>query len=191
MSILTFDSIKIIMGLEHHTIADYPKIGLLMPLVEASILGYIQAEVDKKERIEEIILNNSSLIMLKALPIISVSSLILSSRGTESPTNAYKITSYGIKLFGWRDVGHNSFPLAYRMPVLSATVTYIGGYTFIPAEITKAALTQFIYEYKRMPDIGANVVSGEGGSVSYPELGLLAEVKRLLEKYIHPGAGAW
>jgi hypothetical protein len=82
---------------------------------------------------------------------------------------------------------HNTGLQNYYM----ATVTYTGGYETIPADIAKATAMQLIYEYKRLPDIGANNISGEGGSISYPELGLMDEVKRLLSPYIHPAKHAW
>jgi hypothetical protein len=52
--------------------------------------------------------------------------------------------------------------------------------------MNRAALLQVAHEFQRKERIGSDSISTEGGTVTYPQLGLLAEVKKRLNQYIHP-----
>lgn len=113
----------------------------------------------------------TSFVMLRALPIASVTTVTVDGDATTD----FTIDAWGLRL------GSS----ALNLPIV---VTYVGGYddATLPSAIRRAGALQLIYEYNRLPHVGATSVTADGGTVRTPELGLLAEVKRLLAPYRHP-----
>ena len=185
--LVTFDDLKKALELEKKTIQEYPVLEILKPSIEAAVENFLGRELEYKERTEPVQMGmaHSKMVPLKALPVASVSAVTATDGygNQESLTHLedFRITNWGIRLFS-----------AYRDKDLA--VTYLGGFATpatgstpaIPADITRAALLQTVYEYEKSPNLGASTVSTEGGSTRYPELGLLKHVKELLQKHIHP-----
>lgn len=113
----------------------------------------------------------SSFVFLRALPVASITSITIDGDAT---------TDYAIDAWGLR--------LGSSILNLPIVISYTGGYSdaTLPGAIRRAGVLQLVYEYNRLPHIGATSVSTDGGSVQTPELGLLAEVRRLLMPYKHP-----
>jgi hypothetical protein len=185
--LVTFNDLKKELKLDKSTLQEYPVLAVLKPSVEAAIENFLQRELEYKERTEDLYLSRfgTSMVQLKALPVASVSAVTVTDAygNTEDLTaqEDFRITPFGIRLFS----NHKD---------LDISVTYLGGYATpatgsvpgIPKDITRAALLQTVYEYQKSPNLGAEMVSNEGGSVTYPELGLLKHVKQLLQPHIHP-----
>ena len=185
--LVTFDDLKKELDLDKSTIQEYPALAVLKPSVEAAIENFLGRELEYIERTETVNIGmaHSKMIALKGLPIASVSAVSLTDAygNTEDLTHQedYRITPWGIRLFS-----------AHRD--MDIDVTYKGGFATpatgsiqtVPADINRAALLQTVYEYQKSPNLGAQMVSTEGGSVTYPELGLLKHVKELLQGHIHP-----
>jgi hypothetical protein len=111
------------------------------------------------------------LVPLKAFPLVTLTSVLVGEDTTELATSCTK------------KYGHIMLPNAVEANV---TITYTGGYEEAPDPIKRAALLQTLHEWQRKDHIGAENVTNDGGSVIWPELGLLKEVKRLLDPYVHP-----
>jgi hypothetical protein len=185
--LVTFEDLKKELDLDNKTIQEYPVLEVLKPSVEAAIENFLKRELEYKQRTEALVLGMeaSKMIPLKALPVASVSAVSLTDAygNTQDLTHQadYRITPWGIRLFS----AHKD---------MDVSVTYMGGYSTpatgsipgIPAGINRAALLQTVYEYEKSPNLGAKMVNTEGGSITYPELGLLKHVKELLNEHIHP-----
>lgn len=176
--LIPFDDIKDLLGLKQPTIASYPDLAIIKLRLLPSFQEYTGREFEKKERTEEIFIHGPKvqMIPLKALPIESVSSVVISSNsyGTETVTSAdFDITNYGLKL-GW------------KIRNCKVSIVYTGGLTGTTDILKAAALYQLAYEFQSKDQIGAESVSNEGGSVYRPELGLLKETKRMLKSELHP-----
>jgi hypothetical protein len=65
-------------------------------------------------------------------------------------------------------------------------VTYTGGIIDVPAGLERAARLQTMYEYQNKTSIGLETVSTPGGTIIKPEVGMLKEVEKLLQKHMHP-----
>lgn len=172
MALLTdFATLKQVLDLEK-TEADYPQLTFVMNSVDAAIQSYLLRELEAAEYVEKKYLaEDQRMTALKALPVESVESVINSDDETIDPS-LYKIMPYGL-LFKTRIDGY-------------LTVTYTGGEDEIHRDIKRAAELQAAYEYQNIDHIGAESVSNEGGSVQRPALGLLKEVKRMLNSHVHP-----
>ena len=73
------------------------------------------------------------------------------------------------------------------MVAAKTVITYTGGLTVVPAELTRAALLQTVYEYQNKDSVGLENISNQGGSVTKPEIGLLKEVKQILNNgFVNP-----
>ena len=124
---------------------------------------------------------SQTMIALKALPIESVDDINIVSDGADYSEDLeedtdFLITNYGIKLL-------------FKPLMSMINITYTGGYeetADVPDAIKRAALLQTVFEFSSGATTGATSISTEGGSVQYPKLGLLNEVKNLLNEYKHP-----
>jgi len=166
-----------ISGTAHDT-----KLTLIQDSVTQSIERYIGRILTYDEYTESVFVgsNATNLIPLEPLPIDSVSSLTVLYHGSDTSdtlteTSDFSITNYGIKLFS-------------KITNSKLSITYTGGYATddVPKAITRAALLQTIFEFSSGAATGATSVSSEGGSIQWPELGLLDEVKNLLNDFKHP-----
>lgn len=170
MDLVTYDDLKALLKLAGSDISEYPELELIRDSVKSAIENFIGRELESTERTESFYLSSQSqMIKLSAIPISEISELTID--GTDAD---YTITRYGILLDAIPDL-NGLF-----------SCTYTGGYNTIPSDISRAALLQTAYEFQGKTHIGVETISNEGGSVTRPELGLLKEVKRLLQPYKHP-----
>lgn len=178
IELVTYASLKALMGLEGTVITDYPALDELRTSVTSAIEEELDRLLESKERTETIYVGsfNQAMLRLSAVPIASISSVTVTS-GINSDTydehDEYEITEYGIRLLS-------------SIANVKIVIVYTGGISTVPDAIARAALLQTAYEFQAKDHIGAESVSTDGGSVSRPALGLLKEVKRLLAKYKHP-----
>jgi len=178
IELVAYADLKALLDLEKAAITDYPALDLLRSSVTSAIEEYIGRMLESKERTEMIYFGSckQSMVLLSAIPITAISSVTVTIGGdseTYNENEEYEITEYGIKL----------------LTLLSSAkmvVVYTGGITDVPDSMSRAALLQTVYEFQSKDQIGATSVSTEGGTVNRPELGLLKEVKRTLNKYKHP-----
>jgi hypothetical protein len=177
IELVTYADLKALLGLGDAAITDYPALNLLRESVTAAIENYLGRALESAERTVTIYTSNvaTQMIHLKAVPVTSVSALTVTigANAEEYGTNDYEITNYGVKLYG-------------KVSNAKIEITYTGGVSEAPDAINRAALLQTAYEYQSKEQIGAESVSTEGGFVSRPALGLLKEVKRMLNSERHP-----
>jgi hypothetical protein len=178
IELVTYAALKALMALENAAITDYPALDEIRDSVTSAIEEELDRLLESKERTETIYVGsfNQAMLRLSAVPIASISSVTVTS-GINSDTydehDEYEITKYGIRLLS-------------SIANVKIVIVYTGGISTVPDAIARAALLQTAYEFQAKDHIGAESVSTDGGSVSRPALGLLKEVKRLLNKYKHP-----
>lgn len=173
--LIPFQEIKDLLELEKSSIDDYPPLKVINNRLLSSFEEHTGREFEKVERVEEIFVEStpSCMIPLKGLPVESVSSVLVTSDGTNLESFDYNITSYGIKL-------------GSKVKNVRVAVTYTGGLSVVTNPIKAAALYQLAYEFQSKEQIGAQSFTTDGGSVSRPELGLLKETRRMLNSSLHP-----
>ena len=176
--LVSFASLKALLGLGDSAIADYPALNVLKSSVEAAIESFLGRDLESSERTESFyIAGPTNMISLRAIPVASVASLTVTMLGETETYNAndndYIITRYGLKVYS-------------QLEDAKVDITYTGGLSAVPSNIERAALLQTAYEFLGKDNIGAETVSNEGGSVSRPSLNLLPVVKSLLNRDIHP-----
>jgi len=179
IELVTYADLKALLGLTQSLITGYPALGVIRDSVVYAIEDYIGRKLEKDDRTETIYIGvtPSQMISLPAIPVVTVATVTVTQGQTDTvyASTDYDIEEYGIKLAG-------------RVSNAKVVVVYNGGLEVaaIPTSITRAALLQTAYEWQAKDQIGATSTSTEGGSVQRPELGLLKEVKRLLNKHKHP-----
>ncbi len=178
IELVTFAELKTLLDLDGTTIAEYPALALLQSSVLSAIESYIGRLLTSEERTEIIYVGNnpSDMISLPGIPITTVSSVTVSIYGddeTLSENSDFVIDEFGIRML-------------YKFRLAKITIIYTGGLSETNGILKRAALMQTAYEWQGKEQIGASYTSNEGGSVTRPELGLLKEVKRLLNSEIHP-----
>lgn len=177
----SFDSLKKALKLDKNTLQEYPDLSVLKSSVEAAIENFLGRSLESAARTQSVFASKfgTRMIALDGLPVSSVATITLTDSygNTQDLTEQqdFRITPYGIKLFS-------------LVKEIDVSVTYTGGYAegAVPADISRAALLQTIYEYQKSPNLGAETVQTEGGTTTYPELGLLKHVKEILRPHIHP-----
>lgn len=180
-TIAPFADVKALLRLALTQYSDYPALQILEQRIIAVFSAHLGRDLSRAVRTEthHVARVPASFFPLRALPILSISSITLTEALSSSPlvldTSLYQIMPYGIRISG---VTSNS----------TLTVVYDGGYedATIPGDLIKAAVLQIVHEYNRLPHVGATEVTSDGGTIRYPELGLLEEVRRLLAPYRHP-----
>jgi len=184
--LVSFASLKALLGLEDSLVTDYPALNILKPSVEAAIESYLGRQLESAERTETFYITGpSNIIPLKAIPVTAVSSLeitMLNETETYS-TGDYYFTEYGLTLDAPIYDGYKSFT---NLNDAKIAITYTGGLSAVPSDIERAALLQTAYEFLGKDQIGATSVTTEGGTVNRPALNLLPVVKDLLNPYKHP-----
>lgn len=170
MELVTFEQLSAILGLSK-TEDDYDDLEIIKESVADMFEDYTHRKFDEDTYSESFYTGpiNTAMVPLDAIPIDSVSSVLID----DIETTAYKIMPYGIEL-------------SSKVTDAKIDVTYTGGIETVPGNLNRAALLQTVYEYQNKHSIGIEVVSTEGGSVVKPELGMLKEVKSLLNSLIHP-----
>ena len=177
IELVSYADLKALLGLTDAAITDYPALDLIRDSVTPAIESYLGRSLESVERTETVFIHGvgSQIISLPAVPVTSVASVTVTI-GTDSEvygSDDYEITEYGIRLYG-------------KLSRAKVVVVYTGGIAAVTDTINRAALLQTTYEYQSKEQIGAESVSTEGGLVSRPALGLLNEVKRMLNSERHP-----
>jgi len=182
LELVTFDDLASLLKLTDAAITDYPALEVINDTMISAFERYLGRDLNKEDRTVIVWANDfkKKMIMLKAIPISSITSVTLKYGGdtdTESleEDDDYFITEYGIKLFS-----------SIRNAKL--TIVYNGGIAAVSEEpnLNRAALYQIGYEFQTKDWIGSESVSTEGGNVTRPELSLLKEVKRMIKSSTHP-----
>jgi len=178
IELVPYEDLKNLLGLEETSISSYPALELLQDSVLAAIESYIGRVLTYDAYTETIYVGNAptAMIKLKSLPVASVTSVTSSYLGTTetlTENSDFVIDQFGIRLL-------------YRVRLVKLTIIYSGGLEATNDIFKRAALMQIAYEYQGKEQIGASYTSNEGGSVTRPELGLLKEVKRILNSEKHP-----
>jgi len=167
-----------LLGLEDSEITDYPALDVIRDSVTAAFEAYTGRLFESKERTETIYYGypGTKYLSLEAVPISSVSALVVTTSETDetfTEHDDYEIASYGLRLLT-------------SISDCKVAITYTGGLSTVPDDIKRAALLQTAYEFQAKDQIGADSISTEGGTISRPALGLLKEVRRILDRNIHP-----
>lgn len=179
IELVTFKKIKDLLGLEGTVMAEYPALDVIRAGVTSAIEEYLGRMLEQAEYTETKYIGcvATRMISLEAIPIVSVSSVTMTCYGEDTTLTSsdYRITDYGIELY-------------VNISNCNLTVVYTGGWedSDVPAAVARAALIQTSYEFQSKEQIGAESVTTEGGSVSRPALGLLKEVRRMLNRHKHP-----
>lgn len=158
------------LDLTKESIDDYPSLKLLVSSVYAAIETYLGRTLELESYTETIEIQNR-LVPLKAFPLVTLTSVTVEGDTTNIASSCTK------------KYGHILLPSEVAANV---TITYTGGFEEAPEAIKRAALLQTLHEWQRKDHIGAQNVINDGGSVNWPELGLLKEVKRMLDEFVHP-----
>jgi len=177
IELVSYADIKAFVGLEETGITEYPSLGVIQSSVVEAIETYLCRSLEYGAYTQSIqVMGQTSIIGLDALPVDSIESVTVTQYGEDTALNTddYFITEYGIYLYA-------------PVSMCRLAIEYDGGYTTstIPGAIKRAALLQTIFEFQTKDNVGASSVSTDGGSVQTPELGLLKEVKRLLNPFKH------
>jgi len=177
VELVTYSDLKDLLGLEQATISGHPALEVLATSVQYAIEEFLGRLLEADDRTHSLYIGNiaSQMISLPAIPIVSVASVTVTQGQTDTVYGEtdYDIMDYGIRLFS-------------KLRHAKVVVVYNGGLGDIPTAINRAALLQISYEWQSKDQIGAESVSTEGGSVQRPALGLLKEVKRMLNSEKHP-----
>lgn len=170
-TILDFDDLKILLGLDGASFADYPSLERTADSVHDALENFTGRKLDSISKVTEsgILPMATREINLKNLPITEVSSVELPNTELTLDITKVAINNYGITL-----------PFVY---IGAWTVITKGGFKNIPGDVYRAEEEQTIYEYQNLNNLGAESFTNDGGSVSNPGLVLLPQVKQLLAPY--------
>jgi len=178
IELVSYASLKALLTLEDALITDYPALNLIRTSVTSAIEEYLDRSLEEIERTETVYIGGfaTKMIRLPGIPVASVSSVTVTIAGeseTYDENEEFEITEYGIRLL-------------VALSNAKVVIVYTGGISVVPGVIERAALLQTAYEFQSKDQIGAESVTTSGGSVSRPALGLLKEVKRMLNNEKHP-----
>jgi len=177
--LVSYADLKSLLGLTKAAIGDYHAMGVLVASVQYAIEEELGRLLENDDRTATIYVDSipTQMISLPAVPIVSVTSVTITQAQTDTVYAAtdYDLMNYGIKLYS--KLQHAKIVIVYNGGLVSADV---------PTSINRAALMQTANEWQAKDQIGAESVSTEGGFVKRPELGLLKEVKRMLNSEKHP-----
>lgn len=168
LTLAKFADLQAILDLQKTSIDEYPSLKLLVSSVYAAIESYVGRTLEQASYTESVYVTGQ-MIPLKALPIVSVTSVL--DEDDEELKDICKIR-------------YDHLLLERRYDQM-LTVSYVGGYEEAPADFSRAALLQITHEWQRRDTIGATAVTTEGGSTNWPELSLLKEVRRMLDPFVH------
>ncbi|HCG7104104.1 TPA: hypothetical protein NJ322_005019 [Vibrio parahaemolyticus] len=168
MELVSFEKLKEVLHLERDSIESYPALQILADSCQSSFESYLCRFLEDDTYTETFDAEDwDGFFPLKGLPIKSIKDVRVDG---ELCSMSPRIRTDGVQL-------------PVRAGVVS--IKYYGGYDEIPADIERAALFQIVHEYQGHDHLGATSVSTDGGSVRRPQLGLLWEVKRLLNKHVN------
>lgn len=169
LKLVKFEDIAAVLGLEKTGFDDYPGMKQLVALVYSAIESYTMRTLELGQQTEEVQCDGY-LVALRALPIESITSV--SVDGVAVDATACVRRADGIKLPG---------PASGLV-----SVVYRGGLGSAPDQLKRAALMQVLHEWARKDQLGARSTSSEGGFISWPEVMLLEEARRVLNQFVHP-----
>lgn len=177
--LISSSEVSTLLNLKLDSALGYPALSVISRRLVSSFQEFTQREFEQKERTQIIYVHSTGtkMVRLNALPIESVSSVILESMIADASDNL-SVTDFGIAEYGLK--------LFYKVKNCKITVTYTGGLEEPTEEMKAAALYQLAYEFQSKEHIGAESVINEGGSIYRPPLGLLEETKRMLKSSVHP-----
>lgn len=177
IELVSYADLKNLLELDQAAISDYPALNVLRDSVTSAFEVYTGRLFTSEARTKTIYIDSpTQMLSLEGIPVASVSSLTVTvSETTETYTehDDYEIRAYGLKLLS-------------SVQDCTVAITYTGGLSATTDSLSRAALLQVAYEFQAKDQIGADSVSTEGGTISRPALGLLKEVKRLLNLSMHP-----
>lgn len=168
LTLVKFEDLKSMLSLEGASMDDYPSLKLIAESVYAAIETYVGRYLERDVYTETVPIDGK-LIPLRALPIASITSIVVDDLVVDVAQCTRR--KYDVEL-----PFHASG---------EATVVYDGGLEEATGDLKRAALLQTLHEWARRDTIGATNVSTEGGMTSWPELGLLKEVRRVLDPLVH------
>lgn len=167
-TIVEFSDLKSVLDLEKDSFSDYPDLQLISDLVHADLENYAGRKLDYSGKLTETgFIQDSKKIDLFNLPVSSVSSVTIDD---------IEITDYTLNQFGL------SLPCE-RSGQFSVTTK--GGFKTITEDIYKAELSQIVYEYQNINNLGIKSFSNDGGTTTNPGFVILNHVKDLLAPYRH------
>jgi hypothetical protein len=169
LELVRFSDLAAILDLKKPSLDDYPSLKTLITSVYAAIESHTGRWLEFGDY-TEVVETSGKLIGLRALPISNINSIDFD--GEEYPLEQIKIGKYDVKLPEYKD---GVF-----------TISYSGGLESPTAELSRAALLQVAHEWQRKDQIGSTFSTNEGGSVTWPELVLLKEVRAMLAPYTVP-----
>ena len=169
LELTTFEKLAASLNLTK-TADEYPALTDLQESIYAAFESYLGRRLELDEYEATGYLYDERTFSLAASPVQSVSSVVVNGVDYTADVTLR--------------IDHILFPS--RMTGAIA-VTYEGGLEDAPDALKRAAFMQTVHEWQRKDNLGANSVTTDGGYVSWPEMGLLKEVKRLLDPFTHPG----
>ena len=178
ITLVTFAELKTFLDLSDALESDYPDLILIRDSVTSSIESYCRRLFEPVERVRDKFYRYSTLrVDLKAYPISAVASVTVD---TGSGASVQTVDTDFIIL-------DDAIELVEPLVAAKAVITYTGGLSVVPYELTRAALLQTVYEYQNKDSVGLENISNQGGSITKPEIGLLKEVKQILDNgFINP-----
>jgi len=175
VALVSYDELKDLLGLTKTSISDYPALDVLVNSVQYAIEEYLGRLLELNARTETLYIGGTSsqMVSLPGIPVSSITSVTITQGQVDTVSTDYDIVDYGIRLHA-------------KLQRAKVVVVYEGGLDDIPTSVNRAALMQTAYEWQAKDQIGAESVSTDGGMVQRPALGLLKEVKRMLNSEKHP-----
>lgn len=170
---ISFDDIKYLLDLNKSE-ASYPALTQIIESVESAIKNYCMREFEFDSYTESNVFGFGE-IFVRAYPIKKIKKIVIDDHEVTS----FRFSNGTVKITDYK------YQSGY------ATISYNGGFDDIPSDIKRACILQICHEYQRRDAIGATSVTSDGGSISYPSLGLLSEVKRLLNPYRNFNLGGY
>lgn len=173
IELVTFADLKAFLDLSDATENDYPDLALIKTSVVSAIENYCRRIFEHDEYTKtHFYLAPIKFIEVAAYPITSVVSLNLDSGDgdvLQTENTDFVVLNDGIE---------------FSEPIQATKVTlvYNGGLQTVPGDLSRAALLQTVYEFQNKNSVGLENVNTQGGSVTKPELGLLKEVKKILDE---------
>lgn len=176
LTLAPFDKVQALLDLSGGTVSEYPALEVLQDWVQGSFEAYLDRTLEESSGVEvpQFGVEPTSMIPLSRLPVSSINSISLD--GEAQDPDAYNIAAFGVQLN--TAVSRGS----------TVEVDYTGGYTdaSLPSDLQRAGTIQVVHEFQIRDHIGAQSVQTEGGTVDRPAIGLLDEVTRILDPYVHP-----
>ena len=116
-------------------------------------------------------------------PIISVISIHDSSDWTWNSDSLISSSDYAIQNSNWIVMKDDVFSMGNR----NIRLIYRAGYASIPDDLKQACIEEVLRRFRRRSDFDVTAKTIEDGTVTYTEKDLLAQTRRVLNKYTLKG----